>query len=183
VTIPHAVFFVFFMMAPLCAFAEEKPLRDAQTEWQSERVNFSFENDIVSHTDSQYSAGWKLSSIYYIPEENSQWVNIPLVEDRKQAHFISFAIAQQIYTPEDISSNELVPNDRPYAGWLYGAMGLHQSTSTELDSFTVQIGFVGEASGAEFIQVNAHTLFDNEVPKGWTNQLNPLIKQQNFRAN
>jgi len=183
VTIPHAVFFVFFMMAPLCAFAEEKPLRDAQTEWQSERVNFSFENDIVSHTDSQYSAGWKLSSIYYIPEENSQWVNIPLVEDRKQAHFISFAIAQQIYTPEDISSNELVPNDRPYAGWLYGAMGLHQSTSTELDSFTVQIGFVGEASGAEFIPVNAHTLFDNEVPKGWTNQLNPLIKQQNFRAN
>src|SRR3989304_3953862 len=51
----------------------------------------------------------------------------PLADVR--AGRIGFAIGHNIYTPEDTDARALVVDDRPYAGWLYGAVSLHAETS------------------------------------------------------
>ena len=37
---------------------------------------------------------------------------------------VSFSLGQNIYTPEDTASRQLIEEDRPYAGWLYLGFGL-----------------------------------------------------------
>ena len=38
------------------------------------------------------------------------------------------SLSQNIYTPEDIESSDLIKDDRPYAGILYYAIGFHSKT-------------------------------------------------------
>src|SRR5687768_7436388 len=42
----------------------------------------------------------------------------------------SWHVGQQFYTPDDISISTLIPNDRPYAGWLYVGGSWKSSTDT-----------------------------------------------------
>ena len=91
----------------------------------------------------------------------------------------SVAIGQHIYTPEDISTPAVIPDDRPYAGWLYSSLaiasirldhdeGRRRDTKSEVK---LQLGVVGPASRAEEIQKWTHDLLNDEEPMGWDNQL------------
>ena len=62
-------------------------------------------------------------------------------------------------------------NDRPYAGWLYLDVGLHESSSDELYSINLQIGVVGKSSLAESSQIIVHKIKGVDIPQGWDNQL------------
>ncbi len=78
-----------------------------------------------------------------------------------------------MYTPDDLSVVELIPDDRPYAGWLYGS-ALLQITDDKLrrqHSFELQLGIIGPESGAEWVQTELHELIDSDPPLGWDNQL------------
>ncbi len=86
---------------------------------------------------------------------------------------VGFAVGQNIYTPEDLSISELIPGDRPYAGWLYGS-ALLQITDDALSrqhSFELQLGVIGPESGAEWFQTELHELIDSQAPMGWDHQL------------
>lgn len=144
--------------------------------WDLQRSNFYFENDIFLQKDAQYTSGWKLSNVYYLPEKSTLL----------QPSFLSLGIAQQIYTPQDLNQSELIVDDRPYAGWLYLELGYHQSSEYSLDSFSIQLGIVGKLSGAQAVQQIFHTITDSNAPKGWNNQLNNelginLIYQHKWR--
>jgi len=145
---------------------------NSSKEWRLERTNFYFENDIFVHTDSQYTNGVKLSNLYFIPQVDSLFLKIPFLYDKTKAHFVSFGITQQVFTPKNVTTKELVVNDRPYAGWLNFEFGLHQSSTLELNSFVFRIGVVGSASQAEATQKLVHKLIGNDEPQGWNNQLN-----------
>jgi len=149
------------------------PLLIAQDRpWEFERINFYFENDLFSKTDNDYTSGMRLSLLLYRPEAKGTFLTIPFVKSDDRVHFISFSMTQQIYTPHDLNESDLIEDDRPYAGWHYFEMGLHQSSETDLDSLTMQIGLVGPASGMEQIQRVIHKITNSEQPQGWDNQLN-----------
>ncbi len=153
-------------------------------DWEYERINFYFENDIFSNsaTDNEYSDGGRLSAVMYRPDGRDEWLNIPFIDKPYSAHFISFALTQQIFTPDDLSQKELIKDDRPYAGWLYLEMGLHQSTATDLDSLSVQLGVVGPASGMEQLQKYIHEQIGSDRPEGWDHQLgNEVGLQLNYQ--
>lgn len=141
-------------------------------DWAFERINYYFENDVFSNSDSEYSDGSRLSALMYRPDAQKEWLKIPFTEGLERAHFISFSLTQQMFTPDDLNQTELIEDDRPYAGWLYVEVGLHQSSATTLDSLALQVGVVGPASGMEQLQRFVHEKVGSEVAQGWDNQLN-----------
>jgi len=150
--------------------------------WRFERFNYYFENDIFSSTDSEYTDGSRLSVLLYRPEGGTERLSIPFTSDYNRAHFISFSITQEMYTPSDLTQSELIVDDRPYAGWLYLEMGLHQSSEHHLDSLSLQVGMVGPASGMEQLQRLVHEATGSDVAQGWDNQLkNELGVQLNYQ--
>lgn len=156
------------------------------TPWKVERINFYFENDLFFNTDNEYTAGLKLSSVYSVSKAESLFEKIPFIHEKSNAHFVSMGITQQIFTPTDTKASELVIDDRPYAGWLYFEYGVHESSVDELDSLVIQLGVIGECSGAEYIQKSVHGTRGIYSPNGWDNQLNNelglnLIYQHKWR--
>ena len=153
-------------------------LSAAENDWQFERLNFYFENDVFGKTDSAYSDGSRLSVLMYRPEADTAWLQIPFTEGVKRAHFISFSLTQQIFTPTDLNQSTLIEDDRPYAGWLYVEVGLHQSSPRHLDSLSLQVGVVGPASGMEQLQRFVHEKTGSNIAQGWDKQLNNEIGLQ-----
>jgi lipid A 3-O-deacylase len=85
----------------------------------------------------------------------------------------SFHIGQQFYTPDDITISELIPNDRPYAGWLYVGGSWKSSTYSRQTATDVYIGATGDASLARQTQRGWHALrfIQAADPKGWDHQI------------
>jgi len=164
----------FFLQMSLLNAQELKKLDFGNKDipWRLERINFYFENDLFFNSDSKYTSGLKLSSVYFVPLADKFFEKVPFLYDESKAHFVSMGIAQQIFTPTDTIASELVVEDRPYAGWLYFEYGVHQSSGTELDSLSIQVGVVGAYSGGEMAQKTVHSLRDIPIPNGWDHQLN-----------
>ena len=85
----------------------------------------------------------------------------------------SLAVGQSMFTPEDITTNALQPNDRPYAGWLYFSGGFVIEDSAHKDLHTVEFtaGIIGPQSYADETQIRWHELIGSPRPDGWSNQL------------
>ena len=87
---------------------------------------------------------------------------------------LSLIVGQNIFTPEDISRQDLILYDRPYAGWLYVGFGLiaeREGRFNPVDTFELDLGVVGPWSLAETVQKNWHEFINTVEPKGWDNQL------------
>jgi hypothetical protein len=79
-------------------------------------------------------------------------------------------IGQEIYTPRYIPS--IAPDDRPFAGWLYGGVQSSAVSDRDLTSVSIKGGVTGPPSLAEQLQVTFHEMFPSViVPPGWNNQL------------
>jgi hypothetical protein len=82
---------------------------------------------------------------------------------------------QNMYTPEDLARHVPDPRDRPYAGWLYGGVGVLQDTRfqgfDQFDRFALRLGTIGPSSGAGQLQTKWHLLISVAQPNGWHAQL------------
>src|SRR3546814_15174227 len=76
-----------------------------------------------------------------------------------------------MYTPDDVALRNPPLDDRPYAGWLYGSVGLIAETGRRLDQLELTLGVVGPASLAEQTQKLIHEITDSQEPRGWDTQL------------
>jgi lipid A 3-O-deacylase len=77
-----------------------------------------------------------------------------------------------MFAPKDLTISALQINDRPYAGWLYGTIGVISDTGAQLDNLQLTLGMVGPASGAAEAQHIVHKAIGSPIPQGWGNQLN-----------
>ncbi len=156
--------FIFFLTLSIL-------LAKTSTPWQFQQFDLYFENDLFSQTDGQYSSGEKFSFLYSVDQNDVPFYDLFLYNDKLSDAYINFALVNQIFTPYDISAQELIVDDRPYAGWTFFEMGFHKSTSDTLQSFYIQIGAIGPNSEAENIQKFVHKFTGSELPQGWDNQL------------
>lgn len=83
----------------------------------------------------------------------------------------SYAIGQNIYTPATLNTPNPPLDQRPYAGFLYGSIGVLDDTKDGLDQFQVTLGVVGPASLAEEAQKFVHAILRDRKPLGWSTQL------------
>jgi len=82
-----------------------------------------------------------------------------------------FSLTQLMFTPQDIFSEELVPDQRPYAGWLGAGFSLHVKSESVLNSAEMSLGIAGPSALAENAQDFIHDLRDLEKANGWDNQI------------
>ena len=81
------------------------------------------------------------------------------------------ALGQNFFTPVNKFRRNPEPSDRPYAGILYGLVGLDRRTWNTVDRFELQLGVVGPAALARQTQDVVHDIIDNPTPRGWDEQL------------
>ncbi len=143
-----------------------------------------WENDFFSGTDRDYTNGIKLtwsSSFDEMKKSNiPAWSDrvyriLPFIKASDSTLAFSFSIGQDIYTPHNTASTELINDDRPYAGYTYIAAGFHSRMDVQKNTWEIQLGIVGPASYAETIQNAAHELIGDARAKGWKHQLNNEI--------
>ncbi|MDA0786860.1 MAG: lipid A deacylase LpxR family protein, partial [Proteobacteria bacterium] len=135
-----------------------------------------WENDRFSKTDRHYTNGFRLSWVSGARDGDPAWVKdvlemlYPFASLRQGR--VGAALGQSMFTPEDKTTTALVPTDRPYAGWLYGAISVHAETrrvvpanpsapaagTNMLDTVELNIGVVGPWSLARQAQDKFHDL-------------------------
>jgi hypothetical protein len=146
----------------------------AQTSTDDGILTLQFENDLFGNTDQHFTHGTRLA--WMSPEDNVPvWVKdaaafVPMFDPNASKRIV-YSLGQSIFTPDDISQSVLLPEDRPYAGWLYAGIGLVSVSGDRLDNLELDIGVIGPASFAEDVQRSWHKAFGFQRPNGWDNQL------------
>lgn len=149
--------------------------------------SLSFENDIISEKDQNYSNGlrysWTSPSLRKFSEQSSmgrfgKWLDtLPWLGLYEYERNVAVILGQAMYTPEDTKTTALLPDDRPYSGYLYTGLGLIWKNDRVRNSLVLNFGVVGPWSLAEETQKLAHELTGSTEALGWDNQLGnePLI--------
>lgn len=148
---------------------------------------FLFENDLFGDSDAQYTNGLKVSWLSGDLHRIERRPGVPLwllglverlnaferrvVDDDDRQFNVGFAVGQAMFTPDDIATSALVPDDRPYAGWLYGALTFVSKSSNIADTLEFQGGVIGPASLAKQAQNLVHDIRDIPRARGWSKQL------------
>jgi len=84
---------------------------------------------------------------------------------------LSLGIFQQIFTPDDTTSNPANPFQRPYAGYLALHSGLIDDQPNVENTLSLDLGAVGEIALGEQVQNSFHRLIGQQQNKGWGSQL------------
>ncbi len=151
---------------------------------------FSLENDVLLKQDEGYTNGVQLMWITPELSQNSgssflRWlarINRGLLgadktatasgdESKPEQRRAGLSFVQGMFTPDNLSEKELIPDDRPYAGLLYASLGLVKLGPLRQDSAGLAVGVVGPLSLAGTIQRWLHRTYGWTYPEGWENQL------------
>lgn len=138
-------------------------------------INFQVENDLFGgNTDRNYTNGVRVTWLS-AQDDVPDWVSMPAAQVPFFASGgklrVLFGLGQNLYTPTDITVREIQTDDRPYAGWLYGSVGLVSDNGTILDNLQLDFGVLGPAALGSPVQEFVHDLIDTRDPSGWDNQL------------
>lgn len=181
----QALAVLLFTLLAEVSLASSADAQNLETGLPSGTWTVTAENDRLSNTDRHYTNGVRLAWVSDIttggPDQVRQLLDFlyPLAD--VSGGRIGFALGQSIFTPEDTDTRELLVNERPYAGWLYGAVSLHAEADwttseglgyTTLDSVELNLGIVGPQSYAQETQNGFHDLINVSRSNGWDNQLN-----------
>lgn len=145
---------------------------------------FIFENDafgVLEPTDDGYSNGvgyaWGDSVVQGFDDiDMPAWIRAAsdwsyINQGNEGQYSISYAILQGMYTPSDLDTEQLLTDDRPYAGVLLWQAKLRQYDDNVATSLALNLGVVGPASLAQQTQGVIHAIIDARDPQGWDNQL------------
>lgn len=169
--------FLFFYSSTFAAGAEIPhaiPDKKDTSYW-----GIQYENDFLGgKSDKHYSQGIELS---YAKQGDTPNLLVKLADliptyEPGQRHGVTYLIGQKVFTPEDISSTDLQANDRPYAGYIYGAINYMNSIELTADQqhvnfLELSIGLIGPSALGEEIQNFLHNLIDIDTAEGWDHQL------------
>lgn len=161
------------LAAPL-SHAADPPDMAKQAEPQVGIFSFVLENDLFYNTDRRYTSGARFS--YLTPKNGEpEWLRdlayeVPMLAWHSDIR-VEYALGQNMYTASNKLLRDPPADDRPYAGWLYGSVGVVARTGQVLDQFQVSLGVVGPASLAHETQDFIHSIVDSPEAQGWSKQL------------
>jgi len=153
------------------AFAQAEP--PPQTDDRG-TITFVWENDSFADSDQNYTNGVRFAWLSGTdePEGLSRWIARNLLGAGDEAVIRrGIAMGHSIFTPNDTSTSAPLPDQHPYAAWLYGEYTALVEQRNEVDQFTVQLGIVGPSAGGEWVQNEFHSLIGAGDAQGWDNQI------------
>jgi hypothetical protein len=136
---------------------------------------FTIENDKFGKgTDENYTNGVRLT-YYDTTTPSPQLLNtvediLPFMDVNKTTS-IYYSLGQNLYTPQNISTDTPDSEDRPYAAFLYGSIGATTIRENHVDELELTLGMVGPAALGEPTQKFVHELINTTDPQGWDHQL------------
>ena len=157
----------------------------ADTRERGGAISLTDENDAWSnffgpHQDRHYTHGAQLT---YIGGDEAMtnttaWLNehLPWGNQPLPGNF-GAVLGQKMFTPENILDSKPIPDDRPYAGWLYAGLVYqrrndHSAHFATMENFELDLGIVGPESMADNAQILIHRWrFPEDIPEGWKNQI------------
>jgi len=130
-----------------------------------------WDNDMFVFKDYYYTQGAYFNFIH--PGLRKNPVNHILLRLKNSDNYYGIGIAQQIYTPKDVTDTLLNLVDRPYAGTLYISSFLASSNIERRFRLTsiLNIGILGPLSGAKQAQKYIHDWLGLDWPLGWGFQI------------
>lgn len=162
-------------------------------------INFSIQNDVVGKTDKDFSNGTQFSYRSNKPITGLEdIIPIPRIQDTDPTDTISNVVTleQNIYTPDDLKSSDIVEDENPYAGSLTLGEKVVKANATRRISSQIRIGTSGKYSLAGATQKFVHDSMTDlgrkqTHPNGWDNEIEaePLLNldyersAQDFRFN
>ena len=159
----------------LCVFLVAVPAVARERETDERIITLAVENDrFASERDQYYTSGVRLS--WFEPEIGinplAEWLGdvIPTMNVNDKTS-IFFSAGQNLYTPRDIRSEIQAEDDRPWAAWLYGSMGLVTVRNKRVDELELALGVVGPEALGKQTQRFVHKNTKSPDPRGWKNQL------------
>jgi hypothetical protein len=156
----------------ICAIAAAAPAWAADEEPGTFSV--LFENDVFFKGDQDYTNGVQFA--YTTPPQMSPATivdiarDLPFFADTGTVR-TSIALGQNIYTPKDTQLAVPPPGERPYAGYLYAALGVMEQNPDRLDQLQLELGVIGPVSLAGNAQKWVHSILGQAKPQGWHTQL------------
>ena len=169
------IFQLIVLIIPGTAVAQSEPAESFDS------FTIYIENDYFAGTDQGYTGGhqmtWSTSfklnrTDYHLPGWSDSVIRrLPFINDPDKKNAVSFSIGQMVYTPEDILTEELIEDDRPYAGISYFTVGIHSQTDQQECSLELDLGIIGPHSYAGAFQNWGHGVTGSDRPNGWDNQL------------
>jgi lipid A 3-O-deacylase len=184
-----------FLLGALAVHAAETITLDTllSTRLRFGSVTFYSENDkYFAGTDHNYTNGFKISLLSTdlrsltgdpVPRVIQDLARVlgrlvPPGRDYK----LGLALGQSLYTPTDTTATAYLPNDRPYAAWLYAGttFQIYQAPRVfasgwraiaQLDAIDVTAGLVGPGALGRQVQNGFHSLIGAEHANGWGNQI------------
>lgn len=146
------------------------------------RISIIAENDnFASNDDRHYTNGLRFSYLSPAIASDSGWNNAfetfnsftPVFNSESGVtRHTNWIIGQSLFTPEKTQLTIPDPKDRPYAGWMYGGIGLIQDNNSQsLDNIELLLGVVGPAAAGRQTQNDFHQFILQPTAKGWDYQL------------
>lgn len=141
----------------------------------SRYLSVTAENDIYAPRgqDRHYTNGVRIAYGPGPSQTHPAWYSWfgKLIDHSRSDIDYELAFGQNIYTPEYYLASQPIPQDRPYAGWLYAELSAVLQQPGSSDLFTLNLGMVGPAALAEQTQKLIHNVIGDPEPAGWDNQL------------
>ncbi|MEM9749403.1 MAG: lipid A deacylase LpxR family protein [Pseudomonadota bacterium] len=168
------------------ALAFAAPMSKAAAEGEAPGVlSAIFENDVFLFEDDNYTTGIQISYVSGA-DRGPRWLRravegagLLAAGDRLRWEL---GAGQQQYTPEATGVAEPLPDQHPYAAWLYATAAIYlerpapvgagaSGGPARLTKLQANLGVVGPSALGEAAQNAAHSVFGIDRVRGWDNQL------------
>lgn len=132
---------------------------------------FTLDNDVPYATDREYTNGGFFT---YTTDVNQgpRFLKSFLTDTLKAEEFqLQYGFGQWIFTPVDKQETAPIPDQRPYAGLLYGQLEATYARDDMVHRVSLMLGVFGPPAIAEEIQNLVHSVRGLPRVLGWDNQL------------
>ncbi|MFT5880588.1 MAG: lipid A 3-O-deacylase [Moritella sp.] len=133
---------------------------------------FGMHNDVISKEDGNYSNAVFINYTAEDPRLNNVfWQSLTAFDPNSLKYAVNYQFGQKMWTPSDIAEPEPQPDERPYAGLLFGEASVLGYSEVSSYRASLMIGTVGEQSRAGDTQKSIHEMIGATTPLGWDNQI------------
>lgn len=126
---------------------------------QADQFALQFYNDVFVGVDQHFTNGIGLSYLGDSSYSNKTYTTKGI------------SLSQFIMTPKDITQSTPQYDDLPYAGYLALSGFIYTWDKQSFNEYRIEVGVVGEESGARAVQNRVHKIFDSRYAAGWDTQL------------
>lgn len=144
----RTLIFVIITMAPFLLFSQE----------YKNQLQVQHDNDFVFAIDRYYTTGTFLSYDRVIAGDFvlKRSLDFPIQ--------LRFEIGQETYTPRELFETNFDLLERPYAGYLFGALQVSRASANSIFTLEGEFGLSGPQSLAGDFQVAYHELINEFIP-------------------